>query len=238
MDSSISPFLLSSLVFNASSYFHGFDIIILSRSVLSGSKIPFESTIIIFPGLNPASIIRCAAAIFAAPDPIRDTVVSGIFLPAILRELMRPARIMQAVPSWSSCHAGMLNFSCNSLRTKKHFGLSISSRLYPPKDGSNAIATFINSSPDETLIGRGTALTPPNKLKIMALPSITGIAASGPTFPRPSTLVPSVIIPMEFHLPVSSNDSSGFLLITLDTSATPGVYQYEKSLTEEIGTLG
>ena len=38
----------------------------------------------------------------------------------------------------------------------------------------------------------GTASTPPNCLKRIALPSITGREASGPMSPRPSTAVPSV----------------------------------------------
>ena len=38
----------------------------------------------------------------------------------------------------------------------------------------------------------GTASTPPNCLKRIALPSITGSEASGPMSPSPSTAVPSV----------------------------------------------
>ena len=37
----------------------------------------------------------------------------------------------------------------------------------------------------------GKALIPPNSLKRTALPSITGMAASGPIFPRPRTALPS-----------------------------------------------
>ena len=38
----------------------------------------------------------------------------------------------------------------------------------------------------------GNAFTPPNSLKRAAFPSITGMAASGPILPSPSTALPSV----------------------------------------------
>ena len=49
----------------------------------------------------------------------------------------------------------------SSSRTKKHFGDSISSRLYAPKDGSRADATLTNASLSITRMGTGIALTPP-----------------------------------------------------------------------------
>src|SRR5207244_13232396 len=69
-------------------------------------------------------------------------------------------------------------------------------------------------------------------------PSITGRAASGPIFPRPRTRLPSVIIAMLFHRFVYSKESATSRWISLDTAATPGVYQMEKASRERIGTFG
>ena len=45
----------------------------------------------------------------------------------------------------------------------------------------------------------GTASIPPKCLKRIALPSMTGMAASGPMSPRPSTAVPSVMTATVFR---------------------------------------
>ena len=73
----------------------------------------------------------------------------------------------------------------------KQRGAEMSSRLIPPKLGANrAIASTSSSTePDSSVIG--TASTPAKCLKRTALPSMTGIAPSGPMSPRPSTAVPS-----------------------------------------------
>ncbi len=67
----------------------------------------------------------------------------------------------------------------------------MSSRLMPPKPG--AIALTVRTISSTSFVARqiGNASTPPNSLKSIALPSITGMAASGPMSPRPSTAVPS-----------------------------------------------
>src|SRR5665648_1032482 len=51
---------------------------------------------------------------------------------------------------------------------------------------------FTMSSTSLLFMQRGKASTSPNSLKRTHLPSITGIAASGPMSPRPRTAVPSV----------------------------------------------
>ena len=51
---------------------------------------------------------------------------------------------------------------------------------------------FTISSTSLLRMHRGMASTSPNALKSKHLPSITGIPASGPISPRPSTAVPSV----------------------------------------------
>ena len=70
------------------------------------------------------------------------------------------------------------------------------------------------------------------------MPSITGSDASGPTFPRPRTLLPSVSTAIVFHRLVYSNERPGSFSMALETAATPGVYQTEKSSSDRTGTLG
>ena len=57
----------------------------------------------------------------------------------------------------------------------------------------------------------GTASTPPNCLKRIALPSITGRDASGPMSPSPSTAVPSVTTATTWRLPGVVVDQLGLL---------------------------
>jgi len=75
----------------------------------------------------------------------------------------------------------------------------------------------------------GTASTPPRYLKSRAFPSITGRPASGPMSPRPRTLVPSETTATMLPLEVWSYTLSGWALMSLQGSATPGVYQMAKS---------
>ena len=56
-----------------------------------------------------------------------------------------------------------------------------------------------------------------------ALPSITGIAASGPMSPRPSTAVPSETTATVLRLIVYWNACWRFSAIAWHTRATPGV---------------
>ena len=74
----------------------------------------------------------------------------------------------------------------------------------------------------------------------MALPSMTGMAASGPMSPSPSTRVPSDTTATVFHLQVCSYTMSGLAAMSLQGSATPGEYQMAKSsndLTHALGTV-
>jgi len=63
-----------------------------------------------------------------------------------------------------------------------------------------ALTISINLSASCSARAIGKASTAPRNLKRRALPSITGIAAFGPMFPKPRVLEPSVIIAMRFHL--------------------------------------
>ena len=66
----------------------------------------------------------------------------------------------------------------------------MSSRLIPPKVGSNAatISTILSGSFSAISISKTS--TPANFLKSTPLPSITGLDAKGPILPKPSTAVP------------------------------------------------
>lgn len=114
----------------------------------------------------------------------------------------------------------------------------MSSRFMPPKLGSSDFTSSTSFSGSLRFMHIGRASTPPRYLKMTAFPSITGMAASGPMSPRPSTLVPSVIIAIVFHLLVYSKDSFVSLCIALLTDATPGVYQTAKSSRLLMGILG
>ena len=75
----------------------------------------------------------------------------------------------------------------------------------------------------------GKASIPANSLNNIALPSITGIDASGPISPRPNTAVPSDTTATRFPFEVYVYTSSLFSYIFLQGSATPGVYAVLKS---------
>lgn len=88
---------------------------------------------------------------------------------------------------------------------------------------------FTISSTSLLRIQSGNASTPPKDLNSTHLPSITGIAASGPISPSPSTAVPSVTTRQRFHLLVSSYDLRISFCISRQGAATPGVYASDKS---------
>ena len=69
----------------------------------------------------------------------------------------------------------------------------MSSRLMPPKLGARARTVRMMVSLSCESRQMGMASTPARFLNKIDLPSITGMAASGPMFPRPNTADPSVI---------------------------------------------
>ena len=74
----------------------------------------------------------------------------------------------------------------------------MSSRLIPPKVGSNAatISTILSGS--FSAISMSNTSTPANFLNKTPLPSMTGLEASGPILPKPKTAVPFVITATRF----------------------------------------
>ncbi len=69
----------------------------------------------------------------------------------------------------------------------------------------------------------GKASMSPKRLNSAALPSMTGIAASGPMLPSPSTAVPSVTTATVLRLMVRRRASSGLSTMAWQILATPGV---------------
>ena len=98
----------------------------------------------------------------------------------------------------------------NLASISKHLGAEISSRLIPPKHG--AIRFTVSTISSTSLVSKqiGNASIPANSLNRIYLPSITGIPASGPISPRPSTAVPSLTTATRFPFAVYLYTSSGF----------------------------
>jgi hypothetical protein len=99
----------------------------------------------------------------------------------------------------------------------------MSSRLMPPNTGASSCTVRTISSGSFVARQTGQASTPPNSLKRIALPSITGRAASGPMSPSPRTAVPSVTTATAFCFTVRLQTFSGSSAIALEIRATPGV---------------
>ena len=111
----------------------------------------------------------------------------------------------------------------------KHSGAFMSSRFIPPNVGAMRCTKSTTSSAVRAFMQIGNPFTPPNSLNSSALPSITGIAPSGPMSPSPSTAVPLLTIATVFFRMVYLCDSSGSFSIAVQTRATPGVYAIDKS---------
>ena len=83
------------------------------------------------------------------------------------------------------------------------------SRLIPPNVGAAAFTNATISSTSFVSTHNGKASTPANSLNSIALPSITGIAASGPMSPRPRTAVPSETTATVLPLIVNAQAAAG-----------------------------
>ena len=185
------------------------------------SKAPSLSTSTRSPG--PICNISLAMEMPAAPAPLTTTLISSHFLPTTFSALIRPATTTMAVPCWSSWNTGMSSSAFSRRSISKQRGAEISSRLMPPKVGARYLTVLTISSVSLVSRQMGKASTPPKVLNRAALPSITGIAASGPISPRPSTAVPSdttaTVRPLMVYLYASCLSA----WIFRQGSATPGV---------------
>ena len=84
--------------------------------------------------LKPALSSSLTMAMAAAPAPEVTIFTSSFFLPTTFKALVRPARVMTAVPCWSSWKMGMSHFSLSLRSISKHRGAEMSSKLTPPKE--------------------------------------------------------------------------------------------------------
>ena len=83
---------------------------------------------------NPALSSSRVMEMPALPAPDRTMRTSSFFFPTTFRALVRPARVMMAVPCWSSWNTGISHFSLSFRSISKQRGAEISSRLMPPKE--------------------------------------------------------------------------------------------------------
>src|SRR5574340_945115 len=105
----------------------------------------------------------------------------------------------------------------------------MSSRLMPPKVGSIAAITSTSLSGSRSLSSMSKTSMPANFLNRQALPSITGLAASGPMAPSPSTAVPLVTTPTRLLRDVSVAACPGSATMASHAAATPGEYASARS---------
>src|SRR6218665_3757340 len=100
----------------------------------------------------------------------------------------------------------------------------MSSRLMPPSVGSSAAMISISLSGSRSASSMSNTSTPANFWNRQPLPSITGLLASGPMSPRPSTAVPLVITPtkpLSNQRDLSLAYSPGVACPCLDIAADP-----------------
>ncbi len=159
----------------------------------------------------------------AAPAPDITTRIREISLPTTLSAFISAASTTIAVPCWSSWKTGMSRASRSRASISKQRGAEMSSRLMPAKPGAIALTMATISSVSWVSRQIGQASIPAKRLNRAALPSMTGSAAAGPMFPRPSTAEPSVTTATLLRLMVRRRASSGFSAIAMQTRATPGV---------------
>src|SRR5512141_786517 len=171
----------------------------------------------------PAFMMLLLLATPAAPTPATTIFMSSIRFLTIFREFSSEASTTTAVPCWSSWKTGIPISPFRRSSISKQRGAEISSRLIPPKVGSSALTTRMISSGSFVLRQIGQASIPANSLNSIAFPSMTGIAASGPMSPRPSTAVPSETTATASLRSVRENDVSTSTWIAMHTRAALGV---------------
>ncbi len=154
--------------------------------------------------LRPIAISSLMMAMPAAPAPLVTTRISPIFLPVSFSAFSSAARVTTAVPCWSSWKMGMSQHALSCFSISKQRGAEISSRLMPPKLPAIRRTVFTMSSTLFERMQSGTASTFPNALNSAHFPSMTGMPASGPMLPRPSTALPSVTTATRLERRVSS----------------------------------
>ncbi len=175
-----------------------------------------------FSTRTPRLTSRSRQASAAAPAPEVTSFTSSMCLPTRCRPLSTAAPTTIAVPCWSSWNTGMRMRSRSFASMAKHSGALMSSRLMPPKVGSIAAMWSISLSGSGSASSMSKTSMPANFLNSTPLPSITGLAASGPMLPRPSTAVPLVTTATRLARAVRREAAAGSATIASQAAATPG----------------
>ncbi len=89
--------------------------------------------------------------------------------------------------------------------------------------GPNDFTISTNLSGSVSLISISNTSMSAKILNKTAFPSMTGLLASAPIFPKPNTAVPLVITPTKFPFAVYLYTSAGLFLISVQGIATPGL---------------
>ena len=155
-----------------------------------------------FSGSAPNPCKSFIDAMPAAPAPKQTTRTSSIFLCCSSNAFNNAAAMMIAVPCWSSWNTGMSSCSISASSISKQAGAAISSRLIPPKVGAIFFTVRMKSSVESAFTSISKTSISAKALNSTPLPSITGLPASAPISPRPSTAVPSVITATRLPLAV------------------------------------
>ncbi len=180
------------------------------------------SVSVTWPAGSPIATSRSTQASAAAPAPEVTSFTSSSRLPCSSSPLRIAAATVIAVPCWSSWNTGMFMRARRLASMAKHSGALMSSRLIAPKVGSRAATTSQNRSGSLASTSMSNTSMPANFLNSTALPSITGLAASGPILPRPRTAVPLEITATRLARAVSSRAAAGSAAIARQAAATPG----------------
>jgi hypothetical protein len=173
-----------------------------------------------------------------APAPETTTLRSARRLPKISAALRSAAPEMMAVPCWSSWKTGMFMRARSPASISKHSGALRSSRLMPPNVGSRAATASMKTWLSLASTSMSKTSMSANFLNRQALPSMTGLPASGPMLPSPSTAVPLVMTATRLPRAVYSHTSSGFSAMARQGSATPGEYASDRSRCVTRGLVG
>jgi hypothetical protein len=172
----------------------------------------------------------------AAPNPTIPTADRFRLMYVLDAMFSNAASTTTAVPCWSSCITGMSRVASRRSSISKHSGARMSSSLMAPKVGAIARTVWMITSGSLLSIRIGYPLIPASTRNSSALPSITGMPATGPMSPSPKIAVPLVTIATLFWMDVYSIASSGFAWILVHTDATPGVYTMLRSSMVSTGT--
>src|SRR5437763_378984 len=144
---------------------------------------PLRSHMMTWLWRTPIALINSVQAMAAAPAPFTTTLTSLSSRRVRWQALIRPAAVMIAVPCWSSWKTGIFIRARRLCSMMKQAGAPISSRLMPPKLGSINATALMKASVSSVSSSRSIASTSAKRLNRTALPSITGLEASGAPTP-------------------------------------------------------